>query len=92
MEKKKAIEQTLSKYSAANRRFVYSDNNLRYIKAIKSMLFWLNRFDSLLSEIEREKGEYSALYQALFISGCGFSEYTRICNTIEEYKYGNKPF
>lgn len=92
MKKRKLITAALLKYEMAEKKLCEADNNLRFIKAVKSMLFWLNRFDSLLTDEQRRDGEFSAIYQALFTSCCGFSTFERLQNTILDYTYGNKPF
>ena len=73
-------------------RLGYVDNNLRYIKVIQALKYWLDKFDNQLSEEERLKDEYAAIYESYFYSGCGFSFYDRVCNSILDYKYGNRPF
>jgi len=39
----------------------YVDNNLRYIKVIQALKYWLDKFDNQLSEEERLKGEFAAI-------------------------------
>ena len=92
MKKRKLITAALLKYEMAEKKLCAADNNLRFIKAVKSMFFWLNRFDSLLTDEQRRDGEFSVAYENLFFSYCGFSVYDRVVNTIIDYNNGNKPF
>ena len=73
-------------------RLGYVDNNLRYIKVIQALKYWLDKFDNQLSKEERIKGEFAAIYESYFCSGGGFSFYDISSNSILEYKYGNRPF
>ena len=73
-------------------RLGYVDNNLRYIKVIQALKYWLEKFADLLSNNQALQREYQATYLSYFYTGCGFSFYDRVCNSILEYKYGNRPF
>lgn len=65
------------------------DNNLKYIKVLKALKLWLERFSELFTTPEESARSYE--YQAYFY-GCGISFYDRVCNSILDYEYGNKPF
>ena len=85
------IDKIIQHIKDLDNRLGYVDNNLRYIKVIQALKYWLDKFDSQLSE-ERLKGEFAAIYESYFCSGCGFSFYERVCNSILDYNYGNRPF
>ena len=84
------IEKIIDRISYMQERLCYAENNLQYIKRLQALKYWLETFDAFI--IDREKGEYSAIYQSYFMHGCGFSFYDRVCNSILDYKYGNRPF
>ena len=88
----KQIDNVIQHIKDLENRLGYVDNNLRYIKVIQALKYWLDKFDNQLSEEERIKGEFAAIYGSYFCSGGGFSFYDRVCNSILEYKYGNRPF
>lgn len=86
----KQIDKMLQHIEDLNNRLGYVDNNLRYIKVVQALKYWLDKFDSQLSD--RLHSEYAAIYESYFCSGCGFSFYERVCNSILDYNYGNRPF
>ena len=86
------INKMIQHIKDLDNRLGYVDNNLRYIKVIQALKYWLDKFDNSLSEEERLKGEFATVYESYFYSGCGFSFYERVCNSILDYKYGNRPF
>ena len=88
----KQIDKVIQHIKDLENRLGYVDNNLRYIKVIQALKYWLDKFDNQLSKEERIKGEFAAIYESYFCSGGGFSFYDRVCNSILEYKYGNRPF
>lgn len=69
-----------------------SDNNLKYIKALKSLNYWLTMFSQEADKIDILKSDYGYKYESYFCTGCGFSFYERVLNSILDYQYGNKPF
>lgn len=77
-------EIIITKIEAASERLCQADNNLRYIKALQSLRFWLLNLS----------GNYpdSTEYLSYFYTGAGFSFYERVENSILEYNYGIKPF
>ena len=77
------LNQIMSKIDMANEKLCNSENNLQYIKALKSMRFWLLR----LSMFQNSKE-----YEMYFFTYCGFSTWDRVNNSILDYQYGNKPF
>ena len=88
----KQTEKVIKHIKDLENRLGYVDNNLRYIKVIQALKYWLEKFAELLSNIQALQREYQASYLSYFYTGCGFSFYDRVCNSILEYKYGNRPF
>ena len=74
----------LQKIENAESKLFHSDNNLRYIKALKSLNYWLLQ----LSDIAPNSAEYVRY----FLCVAGFSTFDRVQNSILEYNYGVKPF
>ena len=68
------------------------DNNLRYIKVVQALKHSLEKLDNILKDNTALQREYQAIYLSYFYTGCEFSFYDRVCNSILDYKYGNKPF
>lgn len=73
----------MSKIDTANEKLCNSENNLQYIKALQSLKFWLLHLSMFQNSTE---------YESYFFTGCGFSFWDRVNNSILEYQYGNKPF
>jgi len=88
----KQTEKVIKHIKDLESRLGYVDNNLRYIKVIQALKYWLEKFADLLSNNQALQREYQATYLSYFYTGCGFSFYDRVCNSILEYKYGNRPF
>ena len=91
MEKKK-IDNAVNHIAILQERLCYCENNLQYIKRLQALKYWLHKFDSFLDRTSRQQGEYVAVYESYFCSGCGFSFYERVCNSISVYEYGDRPF
>lgn len=89
---KKNVGKIVEHIDELSNRLCCVENNLQYIKVIQALKMWLERFSDSLTSEEREHGEYSAIYESYFYTGCGFSFYDRVCNSILDYQYGNKPF
>jgi hypothetical protein len=68
------------------------DNNLRYIKVVQGLKHSLEKLDDMLKDNATLQREYQVIYLSYFHTGCGFSFYDRVCNSILDYKYGNRPF
>ena len=79
----KQIDKLIDHIRDLENRLGEVDNNLRYIKVVQALKLRNSQ------ELQRE---YQATYHRYFYTGCGFSFYDRICNSILDYKYGNKPF
>lgn len=86
----KNIDNAINHITTLQERLCYCENNLQYIKRLQALKHWLHKFDSLLDKASR--GEYAAIYESYFCTCCGFSFYDRVCNSILDYKYGNRPF
>ena len=65
---------------------------IKHIKDLENRLGHVDKFADLLSNNQALQEEYQATYLSYFYTGCGFSFYDRVCNSILEYKYGNRPF
>ena len=70
-------------------RLNYVENNIQYIKVLQALKLWLIRFNEMLTDEEWVK---SVEYEKWFFTGCGFSFFDRVNNSIIEYENGNKPF
>ena len=53
----KQIDNVIQHIKDLENRLGYVDNNLRYIKVIQALKYWLDKFDNQLSEEERIKGD-----------------------------------
>ena len=84
---KKQIERTISHIRELERRLGEADNNLRYIKLKKSMD---NLYVLLLRDTALQR-EYQSTYMVYFY-GASLSFYNKVCNSILEYKNGNRLF
>ena len=80
----------LQKIESAESKLMQSDNNLRYIKALQSLKFWLLKLDAMAQESPAVA--QSGQYMQLFYTGAGFSFFDRVNNSLLEYGYGVKPF
>lgn len=89
-QKTMCANNIIQKIENANENLCKADNNLRYIKALKSCLFWLLKLDAIAqtSPDVANSGEY----KQLFLSGCGWSFFERVNNSIDAYNYGERPF
>lgn len=84
------LENILQKIKTAETKICQAENNLQYIKALKSCLFWLIRFDAMAQKSEDIAN--GAEYRAMFTTGAGWSFFDRVQNSILGYNYGVKPF
>lgn len=64
----------------------HSENNLQYIKRLQALKYWLVKLDTLLGTT------HDSIYQKYFYSAMGDSFFDRICLSIIDYQYGNRPF
>ena len=88
----KQIDKLIDHIRDLENRLGEVDNNLRYIKVVQALKHSLDKLDDMLRNNLKLQREYQATYYRYFHTGCGFSFYDRICNSILDYKYGNKPF
>ena len=86
----KQFNLILQKIESAESKLIQSDNNLRYIKALQSLKFWLLKLDAMAQESPAVA--QSGQYMQLFYTGAGFSFFDRVNNSLLEYNYGVKPF
>ena len=89
---KKQIEITISHIKDLERRLGEVDNNLRYIKVVQALKKSMDNLYALLLLDTAMQRKYQSTYITYFYNGCGFSRYDRVCNSILEYKNGNRPF
>ena len=88
----KQIDKLIDHIRDLENRLGEVDNNLRYIKVVQALKHSLDKLDDMLRNNPELQREYQATYHSYFYTGCGFSFYDRICNSILDYKYGNRPF
>ena len=89
---KKQIERTISHIRELERRLGEVDNNLRYIKVVQALKKSMDNLYALLLIDTALQREYQSTYITYFYNGCGFSRYDRVCNSLLEYRNGNRPF
>ena len=88
---KKQIERTISHIKDLERRLGEVDNNLRYIKVIQALKKSLDNLYALLLLDTALQRKYQSTYMVYFYGG-SLSFYNKVCNSILEYKNGNRPF
>ena len=89
---KKQIERTISHIRDLERRLNDADNNLKYIKVVQALKKSMDNLYALLLIDTALQRKYQSTYMVYFYNDCGFSRYDRVCNSILEYKNGNRPF
>mgnify|MGYP003498733148 FL=1 len=88
---KKQIERTRLHIRDLERRLGEVDNNLRYIKVVQALKKAMDNLYILLLDTAMQR-KYQSTYMVYFYNGGGFSRYDRVCNSLIEYKIGNRPF
>ena len=88
----KQIDRLIEHIRELEARLGEVDNNLRYIKVVQALKHSLEKLDNMLKDNTTLQREYQAIYLSYFYTVCGFAFYDRVCNSILDYKYGNKPF
>ena len=88
---KKQIERTILHIRDLERRLGEVDNNLRYIKVVQALKKAMDNLYILLLDTAMQR-KYQSTYMVYFYNGGGFSRYDRVCNSLIEYKNGNRPF
>ena len=82
----KEIKYIISKIKRLKESICHCENNLQYIKRLQALKYWLVKLDTLLGTT------HDSIYQKYFYSVMGHSFFDRICLSIIDYQYGNKPF
>jgi hypothetical protein len=88
----KQVDKTVEHIRELQHRLSCVENNLQYIKVMQALKKSLDKFYDLLKNDPQLQREYEASYLSFFYTGCGFSLYDRVCNSILDYRYGNRPF
>ena len=86
----KQFKTLLNRIESAQEKLSRAENNLQYIKALQALKIWLEKFENFC----HFNRQYSTCgeYLQLFTACCGFSFYDKVLNSIQEYKYRNRPF
>ena len=78
----KQIDRLINHIRDLENRLGEVDNNLRYIKVVQALKHSLDKLDDILRNSQELQREYQATYHRYFYTGCGFSFYDRICNSL----------
>jgi len=87
----KKIDNVVAHIRDLERRLGEADNNLRYIKIVQALKKSLDKLYSLLLRDTALQREYQSTYRNYFYGG-SLSFYNKVCNSLLDYKYGNRPF
>ena len=87
----KKIDKTIAHIRELERRLGEVDNNLRYIKVVQALRKAMDNLYILLLDTAMQR-KYQSTYMVYFYNDGGFSRYDRVCNSLIEYKNGNRPF
>ena len=87
----KQIDNVVAHIRDLERRLGEADNNLRYIKVVQALKRSLDKLYSLLLRDTALQREYQSTYINHFYGG-SLSFYNKVCNSLLDYKYGNRPF
>ncbi len=87
----KKIDKLIAHIRYLEKRLGEVDNNLRYIKVVQALKYSLDKLYSLLLRDTALQREYQSTYMVYFYGG-NLSFYNKVCNSILDYKYGNRPF
>ena len=88
----KKIDNVVAHIRDLERRLGEVDNKLRYIKVVQALKHSLDKLYSLLLKDTSLQRKYQSTYMVYFYNDCGFSRYDRVCNSLLEYRNGNRPF
>ena len=88
----KLIYQTIAHIEFLKKQVENSENNLQYITALQALKYSMDEFKSLLYKTPILRFEYRIPYLKYFYHENRFSFYDKVCNSILEYKKGNRPF
>ena len=86
------IDKTIAHIRELEIRLGEADNNLRYIKVVQALKKSLDNLYALLLLDTAMQRKYQSTYITYFYNGGGFSRYDRVCNSLLEYKNGNRSF
>ena len=86
------IDKLIAHIHDLERRLEQVDNNLRYIKVVQALKKSMDNLYALLLLDTAMQRKYQSTYMVYFYNGGGFSRYDRVCNSLIEYKNGNRPF
>ena len=87
----KKIDKTIVHIRELERRLNEVDNNLRYIKVVQALKKSMDNLYALLLLDTALQRKYQSTYMVYFYGG-SLSFYNKVCNSILEYKNGNRPF
>lgn len=82
----KETEFIVGKIEHLKETICHCENNLQYIKRLQALKYWLLKLDVLLDNPKDDN------YLKYFYSDKGHSFFDRVCLSITDYQYGNKPF
>ena len=88
----KKIDKLIAHIRDLERRLGEVDNNLRYIKVVQALKYSMDNLYFLLLSDTALQRKYQSTYIVYFYNDCGFSRYDRVCNSLLEYRNGNRPF
>ena len=88
----KKIDKTIAHIRELESRLGEVDNNLRYIKVVQALKKSMDNLYVLLLLDTAMQMKYQSTYMVYFYNGGGVSRYDRVCNSLIEYKNGNRPF
>ena len=78
----KQIDRLIEHIRNLESRLGEVDNNLRYIKVVQALKHSLEKLDDMLKDDITLQRKYQATDLSYFYTGCGFSFYDRVCNSI----------
>ena len=87
----KKIDKLIAHIRDLEKRLGEVDNNLRYIKVVQALKYSLDKLYSLLLRDTALQREYQSTYMVYFYGG-NLSFYNKVCNSLIEYRNGNRPF
>lgn len=89
LPEQKQFEFLVNKIELQKKKLGNVENNLQYIKCLKSLQLWLIRFDNFC---HFHRAYFNCKEWKKLFSDLGFSYADRVWNSIQEYNCGNKPF
>lgn len=89
---KQNIEDILSYLRDARSRLSTAEDNQQYMLTLVEVRAWMDELAKELTVGDLEDERYAAIYEEVFCPQHGFSDYDRVCQTIEEYAFDDLPF